>query len=408
MHHRWKWISALILAAVLGFGLWLGQRPSPPAAEPIASAAPLTPLWPASISNPAVEARKKGDHSDGIEICGAGKARLDGDDWTATANYLDGLERNSRMRWLSALRNSDDYRARAAGLFLEGIFDRDSQQKDPEAARDELVKLALGTKDPAIFALAFTKCREGSETAATPSACPQLSLDQWTREDPDNAVPWLQVAAKARREKDSAAEAAAFDRVAQAHNYEAYNWSLFAFAEPAMPADLSAADRWYLAIQTIGIEAAMPMPFNPVSQYCSREAMNDPAVHRQCAALAELLVNKATTLLDFSMGKSLGERIGWPTERVERLTQQLNASMQVIAQVTPLDPKQQWSCDSVARGNAFMSERIQLGELGFARDAIERSGETVAELSRKHLEFMEKLVRDAQRQMQNDPVAPQP
>jgi hypothetical protein len=150
------------------------------------------------------------------------------------------------------------------------------------------------------------------------------------------------------------------------------------------------------------------MPFNPVSQYCSREAMNDPAVHRQCAALAELLVNKATTLLDFSMGKSLGERVGWPSERVERLTQQLNASMQVIAQVTPLDPKQQWSCDSVARGNAFMSERIQLGELGFARDAIERSGETVAELSRKHLEFMEKLVRDAQRQMQNDPVAPQP
>ena len=175
-----------------------------------------------------------------------------------------------------------------------------------------------------------------------------------------------------------------------------------------MPADLSAADRWYLAIQTIGIEAAMPMPFNPVSQYCSREAMNDPAVHRQCAALAELLVNKATTLLDFSMGKSLGARVGWPTERVELLTQQLNASMQVIAQVQPLDPIQQWSCDSGARGNTFMSERIQLGELGFARDAIERSGETVAELSRKHLEFMEKLVRDAQRQMQNDPVAPQP
>ena len=54
-----------------------------------------------------------------------------------------------------------------------------------------------------------------------------------------------------------------------------------------------------------------------------------------------------------------------------------------------------------------MLERTQLGELGFARQAIERSGETAAELSRKHLEFTEKLLRDAERQMQ-DAAAAQP
>ena len=121
-------------------------------------------------------------------------------------------------------------------------------------------------------------------------------------------------------------------------SYRAYNWSLFAFAEPAMPANLSAADRWYLAIQMIGIEAAMPMPFQPVSQYCSGDAMSDAAVRARCNALAELLVSKATTLLDFSMGKSLGARVGWQAERVDQLTQQFNASEQVIAQVMPSDP----------------------------------------------------------------------
>jgi hypothetical protein len=268
--------------------------------------------------------------------------------------------------------------------------------------------LAVATKDPAIFAFAYTKCRAGSEATAAPSACPQLSLDQWTRDDPDNAVPWLQVAATARREKDSVAEAAAFDRVAQAHSYEAYNWSLFAFAERAMPADLSAADRWYLAIQTIGIEAAMPMPFNPVSQYCSRDALTDAAVYQRCNALAELMVNKGRTLLDLAMGKSLGARVGWPAERVDKLTQELHASMQVLQQMNATDPRQQWSCDSVARGNAFMSQWDELGERGLARQAIERSGETVADLSQRYDEQMAATVRKIQESAQGQALASQP
>ena len=166
MRHRWKWISALIIAAVLGSGWWLRQRPFPPPPGLIVKArasapalTPLTPLWPASVSPAAVKPASKGVHSDEIEICGIGKVKLDVDDYAATGKYLDTLTQNSRQRWLAALRDSDDYRARAAGLYLEGIFDRDSPQKDAEAARGELVQLAVGTKDPAIFALAYIHVR---------------------------------------------------------------------------------------------------------------------------------------------------------------------------------------------------------------------------------------------------------
>jgi hypothetical protein len=414
MRDRRKWISGLIVAAVLlGFGFWMWQRPSPlrksvtAVLPPVPPALPA-PRWPASIPRAAAEAPKKVDHSGEIDVCGVGKVKLDRDDWTATGKYFDALISKSRMRWLSALRNSDDYRARATGLYLEGIFDRDAPQKDPEAARDELVQLAVGTKDPAVFALAFTKCIKGVEDFASPGACPQLSLDDWTRADSDNAVPWLQLAAKARREGDGAAEAAAFAHAAQAHQYESYNWSLFSFAQPAMPSDITAADRWYLTTQVIGVEAAMPMPYLPLSQYCSRDAMADATVRRQCNALTELIVNKSTTLLEFSMGKSLGARLGWPPELVENLTQQLRASMQVIAQMTPSDPEQQWNCDSVARGNAYMSEWEQLGERGLARQAIERSGETVAELARKYTEQLAKWARDSEASAETQPAAAQP
>jgi hypothetical protein len=411
MRHRWKRISALIIAAVLGFGWWLRQRPAAPAPQPVAaviSPTPVAPMSPAGISRAAVEAARKGDYSDEIEVCGVGRVKLDRDDLGAAGRHLNALTKNSRLRWLAALRNSDDFRARAAGLYLEGIFDRDSPQKDPEAARDELVQLALATKDAAIFALAYIKCVKGVADFASPGACTQLSIDDWAHADADNAVPWLQLAAQARREGDGTAEAAAMARAAQAHQDEPYVWSLFSFAQPAMPDDVTAADRWILTTEVIGVEAAMPMPYQPLFQYCSQDAQSDAAVRRQCDALAELMVAKGGTLLDLSAGKALGARIGWPAERLDKMTQELKASRQALDQMTPSDPEQQWSCDSVARGNAFMSQWDELGERGLARQAIERSGETVAELSRKFDEQTATTMREIQERAQTPAPAPQP
>jgi hypothetical protein len=401
MRHRWKWISALLFAAVIGLGWWLRQRPSAPtapgplAAAPASAPSPPALRWPAGISTAALKTPKNGDHVDEFEVCGAGKVKLDRDDLAAAGKYLGALTRNARMHWLATLRNGDDYRARASGLYLEGILDRDSPQKDADAAREELVQLAVATKDPAIFALAYVKCIKGGEAFASGNACPQLVLDDWTRADADNAVPWLQLAAKARREGDGAAEAAAMAHAGQAHQYQPYAWSVFSFAQAEMPKDVTPTDRWILTTQVIGVEAAMLAPYQPLFQYCSRDAQSDAAVRRQCSALAELMVGKAATLLDLSVGKSLGARVGWPAERVDKLTQEVNASMWAINEMTGMDPKQQWSCDSVARGNAYMSQLGELGERGLARQAIEDSGETVAELSRKFDEWRGAIRREA-------------
>jgi hypothetical protein len=74
--------------------------------------------------------------------------------------------------------------------------------------------------------------------------------------------------------------------------------------------------------------------------------------------------------------------------------------------MTPSEPEQQWNCDSVARGNAYMAEGGQLGERGLARQAIKRSGETVAELSRKYTERMAKRERDARAGAEVQPSPP--
>jgi hypothetical protein len=78
--------------------------------------------------------------------------------------------------------------------------------------------------------------------------------------------------------------------------------------------------------------------------------------------------------------------------------------MQAFSQMTPSDPEQQWNCESVARGNAYMSEWEQMGERGLAQQAIERSGETVAELARKYTEQVAKWARDAEASAESQPA----
>jgi hypothetical protein len=44
--------------------------------------------------------------------------------------------------------------------------------------------------------------------------------------------------------------------------------------------------------------------------------MQDAQLRQQCDALAQLLVSKATTLLDLGLGIAVGARAGWPQMRV--------------------------------------------------------------------------------------------
>jgi hypothetical protein len=316
----------------------------------------------------------------------------------AASSYVGALAKKSRSRWLAALRNSDDYRARAAGLFLEGIFtDPGTNQAAAQEARDELVQLAVGVNDPAVYALAIYKCGAKIEDSAA-SACRQVSASGWARRDPDNAVPWLMIAGEARANNNPTAESEAIRDAAKAHKIDAYADSIFAFAEPEIPTDVMPLERAYFAIDVIGVEAATATPeFIAGTRHCSSDALQDSNARLQCGALGELFVTQGKTLLDFWRGLAFGKRAGWPKERVNALTEEKDALMQVANQVLP-ENAGPWSCDSVNRLNAFMSQRGRLGEMGATRDALERSGETIPEMAAKWTVYLERIQRDAAQQ----------
>jgi hypothetical protein len=336
-----------------------------------------------------------------VEVCGYGAVSIDKGDASAIFQHIGALTKEAGARWLSSLQNSDDLRARVVGLLLEGkLTGGDSLRPVAEQTRNEVVQLAAGAGDPAVYAMALSMCDAAAATNAQ-SACQQLSLQRWARMDPDNAVPWLLLAGKARARHDSAAETEAFSHATTAHKIDSYSDSVFAFAEPELPQDVTPLERSYLATEVIGVEAAIRLPqYSVASQHCSSNAMRDTTVQQQCNSLAELLVTKGTNLLDLGLGKTIGARAGWPSERVEKLVLEQHALMQAIMQQTPSADDKMWTCDAVSRVNAYVIQRVRLSELGAAHDVLERSGETVEEMAQKYTEYTDNIRRDALRQEQ--------
>jgi hypothetical protein len=337
-----------------------------------------------------------------VEICGHGKVSID--DSSAIAQYVGALTKGAGARWLSALQDSGDLRARVAGLLLEGkITGGDPIVPAAEQTRDAVVQLAAGVEDPAVYAMVVSMCGIDRGTPAD-TACQQISLRRWAQIDADNAMPWLLLAGKAQAGHDSAAAADAFRQAAKAHKYDAYNDSLYSFAEPEMPQDATPLERSYLATEVIGIESTLRPPYQVATKHCSADAVRAPDIRQQCNALAELLVNGGTTLLDLGVGKNIGARVGWPTARVNGLALEQDALMQAIMEATRSDNDNLWTCDGVRRLNAYVVQRVRLGELGAARDVLERSGETVEAMAQKYTQYMDNISRDALRQeQQNSP-----
>jgi hypothetical protein len=154
----------------------------------------------------AADAKSKADDTGKIEVdfCGLGKVAFHADDPLGPGRYLNGLSKTTARRWLSALLNSDDNRAQAAGLFLQDKIAGAEVMPMQEQARDTLIQLAVGSGDPAVYATAVSACDTYGDSAK--GACAQLSLKGWAQVDPDNAVPWLLLAGKARVRGAGAAE----------------------------------------------------------------------------------------------------------------------------------------------------------------------------------------------------------
>jgi hypothetical protein len=232
------------------------------------------------------------------------------------------------------MRRSDDARTRAAAMMMREEF-------------EPLVALALASNDPTIYAMAIQACKRRSPAAGTGQACQLLSPDQLAQLDPDNLMTWLDVAAAALARGDAGSVAEAMHRASQSHVVRERTDEFTALALSALPPEVSDAERLHVLVAVVGMQAGLTQSgYQTVGRYCTVEATRDANRRQTCAAIAERMVTQGRTLLQWAIGRRIGERVGWPADRVDLIGAKVEAFKQAFVDRWEHAPGGPFSCES--------------------------------------------------------------
>ncbi|MGZ5747752.1 MAG: hypothetical protein ACXWJ3_16380 [Caldimonas sp.] len=399
-----SWIGA---ACTAGLALWwLGHEDPAPPARVVEAIQPSVAAAASSAAAPLVDAAaapvspSDAEHeAEEMQLCGGGWLRVDGDEdrvardiAAAVAARMDAV----REPTLAAMRSSDDERVRAAAAYFEASAARyslaevgackdaadctrksDELWQAPEPHRDALARLAQSTTDPVVYAWAHAACRR----ARGASACQLVNAAQWTRLDPDNAVPWLALADEARARGDGAAVDDAMFHVASAARFDASEGQLAAVLLDHAPAgESSLLGAAHLATQAIGFGSAdAARSLQALGSYCRGRDLGDGNRRETCERIATLAAERSTSLLAQSIGISIGKRLGWPAQRLQAAEDERWA-FNAVSMAQERGPTAEAGCAWAQNAVQQIRDRAEVGEVEAARRNVAATGRSVKEL----------------------------
>jgi hypothetical protein len=404
-------LAAVLGAGAVGFAL---RPPAPPPAEvaapgaaavpaPAKSAAKQRPtVAPAAPRVPAAASAALPGPGE-AEVCGLGIVRVDGHDPSGLKQVPEASRREAYVRLQAVMQASPDARVRAAGLLLESRWlagraaetlaaatpacaasDAACRREARRTARtasalaaapatDALAQRAAGSSDAEVYAFAVEACARDEALVHAAPWCQQVSVEQWARLEPDNAVPWLEVAAAARRRGDAAAENDAMYRASVAPQSDAHRAAPARMAAEMMPPDAPEAGRSAVIVELAAAPSAIGgRGLDAVNRHCAADALRDANRRQTCDALADALAARGTTLREAAVGRRLGERLGWPGERVQGLRDEQRALAAAASRY--LTEFGRLSCAGVQRRTRWLAMVAAQGEIGAARELLDRFG----------------------------------
>ena len=277
---------------------------------------------PTAQPSPAAGRRAAARDAVTIEVCGYGPVTLPPDDPDPAQLLPRTLRADALEAVRAAMTASADPQARAAAELI-------SLRSNLGAARelaDVLVRQAIASQDPAIYAMALESCR--GFVAEGAGACALLNRAQWARLDPDNVAPWLELGAEAHERGEAEAEADAMGHAALARRSDGYEELLPQLVERTL-AGSAPSLRHALALTAARTAQAVwsASRSNHAYEYCATGMAAD-AVRQQCEAIAETLVQRRGGLAELRTGVAIGRQLGWAEERLNALQEAHGASVE--------------------------------------------------------------------------------
>ena len=399
--NRVRWLGAALILVALAALIWqamlAGQGDELPPLEPVIADAPTTRLSlnemlasadtsrltaQAASAAAAAMAASATIPPNEAEICGVGRVKADDSGAPLKLDVIQQAAQQARERLLPVLASDADETVRALGLFLQSTGSSSASEAAVPAgasARDALARMAVATRSPKTYGLAIRAC-QGQRGEG---ACQMLSAEQWVQLDPGNAMLWLQAATDAQVRSDAAAVAEALYRASHATTADWYAGSIASMALAKLPTDVRLPERGALAAELLTLQANGVTPHLVASQYCSVTAVHDSNRQQVCSALAEVLAQKGSTLTDAGLSATIGQRVGWPAERVAAARDEVSALSQLQKQSVPA-PNSAWSCASMIQTTNQIAQVGQGGELNMMRNALKRSTDDAATLAKRY------------------------
>jgi len=381
----WRWPLGLL---VLGLGLWglLTDRGGQPAPQRVSLPALAEPIAPPALPARAGVARTERPReastsidtaaplvaADQLEICGFGTVPLVADDPYSLRHIPLAVRQRALDEVELQLLGSADPQVQAAALLIGARTRGGSRSRI-----DQLVRLAVVSQDPLVYAIALEACKGGAEGDA--ANCALLSLAQWVRLEPDNAQPWLELAAQAQRLHDADAEADAMRHAAQAHRSDAHLGALPNLVVGALGEQTPQLQRTLVVAESWNVQAAWGPPHTGQAKwFCGVDVDADPSRRETCEAIAGTLSYRGTSVKDLGVGLAIGTRLGWPAPQLQALQQEYDAVNE--AGGAPFIGAD-LSCEVVDRMQDWMRQLGTRGELQLMRDVVARSGRSIRDWS---------------------------
>jgi hypothetical protein len=197
------------------------------------------------------------------------------------------------------------------------------------------------------------------------------------RLDPDNVVPWLHMAYAAQQRNDTGGVAEAVYRASLAGQSRVREFAFADLALSALPADWTARDAMLASARVLQLHAALALPaYQGVVRYCSKERTRDANVQQTCERLALVLIERGDTLVDYGIGRRLGEWAGWSAETVELHNARFEAYMRTARDGDTLASgvAEASGCDGLRRGVRTAYAHARDGERATLQAMVQQAG----------------------------------
>lgn len=293
----------------------------------------------------------------------------------AGALYLQATSAWTRMR--------DGYVAQHAGCNADPACLTRAESAGRESfirASEALLADAMASRDPAAYALAYYACRKRPSGTEAGGACRLVSAAQWAQLDSGNLVAWAHAAWEAQERGDADARADALRRAAQATESDMrFDALLEPLAHPNVR-NLERATRSIAQGYATGIRAAVAVPgVGVLREQCVSKAPLDGERRELCTGIARVLTEHGSSMMELSLGASIGESAGWPQEEIRALRERYDA----FRAVTEGELPPPWSCEFQQNLDRAVTAALSGGEVKGAADLVAASGRTTAELAQQ-------------------------